>query len=54
MIDRLVPSPDAGPAPVLIRIETQAGHGMGKPTTKLIEEATDQWAFLVVALNMDF
>ena len=31
----------AGPAPVLIRIETRAGHGMGKPTAKLIEEAGD-------------
>jgi prolyl oligopeptidase len=36
----------AGAAPVLIRIETKAGHGAGKPTTKLIEEATDKWAFL--------
>jgi prolyl oligopeptidase len=36
----------AGSAPVLIRIETKAGHGAGKPTTKLIEEATDKWAFL--------
>src|SRR6476646_113505 len=37
----------AGPAPILIRIETRAGHGAGKPTGKLIEETTDQWAFLV-------
>ncbi|HEX8489610.1 MAG TPA: prolyl oligopeptidase family serine peptidase, partial [Chthoniobacterales bacterium] len=37
----------AGPAPVLIRIETRAGHGAGKPTSKIIEETTDQWAFLV-------
>ena len=36
-----------GPAPVLARIETRAGHGAGKPTTKVIEEAADQWAFLV-------
>jgi prolyl oligopeptidase len=42
----------AGDAPVLIRIETRAGHGMGKPTTKLIEEATDRWAFLVQALGL--
>jgi prolyl oligopeptidase len=41
-----------GPAPVLIRIETRAGHGAGKPTTKLIEEAADQWAFLVKNLQM--
>jgi prolyl oligopeptidase len=35
----------AGPAPVLIRIETKAGHGAGKPTSKLIEEAADKWGF---------
>ena len=42
----------SGPAPVLIRIETRAGHGAGKPTTKIIEEVTDQWAFLVKNLEM--
>lgn len=41
-----------GPAPILIRIETRAGHGAGKPTAKIIEELTDQWSFLVKALNM--
>jgi len=41
-----------GTAPVLIRIETKAGHGAGKPTTKIIEEASDRWAFLVKTLNM--
>jgi len=41
-----------GPAPVLIRIETQAGHGAGKPTTKLIDEVADRWAFLTAALGM--
>jgi len=42
----------AGPAPVLIRIETKAGHGAGKPTAKIIEEQTDRWAFLVHNLRM--
>ncbi len=44
-----------GDAPVLIRIETKAGHGAGKPTAKIIEEAADKWAFLIVNLgvNMD-
>jgi prolyl oligopeptidase len=42
----------AGDAPVLIRIETRAGHGAGKPTAKLIEEAADQYAFLVKSLGM--
>ena len=41
-----------GPAPVLARIETKAGHGAGKPTAKLIEEVADQWAFLVKNLNV--
>jgi prolyl oligopeptidase len=42
----------AGPAPVLIRIETRAGHGAGKPTAKIIEEVADVWAFLVKNLGM--
>ena len=40
-----------GSNPVLARIETKAGHGAGKPTAKVIEEAADQWAFLVKTLN---
>jgi prolyl oligopeptidase len=35
-----------GSEPHLIRIETRAGHGSGKPTTKIIEEAADVYAFL--------
>jgi prolyl oligopeptidase len=38
--------------PVLIRIETRAGHGAGKPTGKLIEETTDLWSFLVKVLEV--
>jgi prolyl oligopeptidase len=38
--------------PVLIRIETRAGHGAGKPTSKLIEEAADKWSFLVKVLGI--
>ncbi|HEY9619763.1 MAG TPA: prolyl oligopeptidase family serine peptidase [Crinalium sp.] len=41
-----------GDAPVLIRIETKAGHGAGKPTAKVIEEASDRWAFLVQVLGV--
>jgi len=36
---------DIGPKPHLVRIETRAGHGSGKPTDKIIEEASDLWAF---------
>jgi prolyl oligopeptidase len=43
----------AGPAPTLIRIETRAGHGAGKPTAKVIEEAADRWAFLVKVLGVE-
>ncbi len=39
--------------PTLIRIETRAGHGAGKPTAKVIEEAADRWAFLIRALDMN-
>jgi prolyl oligopeptidase len=42
----------AGPAPTLIRIETKAGHGAGKPTSKQIDEAADKFAFLVKNLGM--
>ena len=42
----------AGSAPVLIRIETKAGHGAGKPTTKIIEDIADRFAFLVKTLDM--
>ncbi|MBK6898481.1 MAG: S9 family peptidase [bacterium] len=38
--------------PVLIRIETKAGHGGGKPTAKIIEEVADEWAFLAHHLGM--
>lgn len=41
-----------GKAPVLIRIETRAGHGAGVPTEKVIEDYADRWAFLVRNLDM--
>lgn len=44
----------AGDAPVLIRIETRAGHGAGKPTSKIIQEQTDVFGFLVKNLNMNY
>ncbi|MEM8720319.1 MAG: prolyl oligopeptidase family serine peptidase [Cyanobacteria bacterium P01_G01_bin.39] len=43
-----------GDNPVLIRIETNAGHGAGKPTTKRIEEAADKGAFLMANLGMEY
>ena len=43
----------AGDAPVLIRIDTDAGHGMGKPVHKLIDERADVLAFLELFLGSD-
>lgn len=42
----------SGDAPVLIRIETKAGHGAGKPTAKVIEEQADIYGFLMKNLGM--
>ncbi len=42
----------AGSAPVLIRIDEKAGHGAGKPTAKIIEEAADFWAFVMYNTGM--
>jgi prolyl oligopeptidase len=38
--------------PTLIRIETRAGHGAGKPTAKIIEEQADRWAFTLYNLGV--
>ena len=43
---RLLQAANLGPKPQLIRIETRAGHGSGKPTDKAIEEAADVLSFL--------
>lgn len=43
-----------GANPVLIRIETNAGHGAGKPTSKMLDEAADIWAFTMYNLGMKF
>lgn len=41
-----------GENPVLIRIDTKAGHGGGKPTSKVIEEYADEWAFIMYNLGV--
>ena len=41
----MLQSLDLGPKPRLVRIETRAGHGSGKPTDKVIAETADAWAF---------
>jgi prolyl oligopeptidase len=43
---------DGGKNPVLVRIETKAGHGAGKPTSKQIDEAADMYSFIMYNLGM--
>jgi prolyl oligopeptidase len=65
MDDRVVPlharkftaalqAADAGTNPILLRTETRAGHGGGKPTSKQIDEEADQYAFLARVFGMRF
>jgi prolyl oligopeptidase len=64
MDDRVVPghtfkyvaalqAADIGPKPHLVRIETRAGHGSGKPTDKIIGETADLWAFAAHWTGLD-
>lgn len=43
----------AGPNPVLIRIDVKAGHGAGKPTSMILDEAADKWSFLFYNMNLE-
>ncbi|CUS98872.1 prolyl oligopeptidase [Candidatus Kryptobacter tengchongensis] len=47
-------SANAGDTPVLLRVETKAGHGAGKPTSKIIEEQTDIYAFLFKVIGINY
>ena len=40
--------------PLLIHVDTKAGHGAGKPTAKVIEEVSDMFAFIARCLNLDW
>jgi prolyl oligopeptidase len=42
----------ASDAPILLRVETAAGHGQGKPRNKLVDEATDVWSFIFAQLDV--
>ena len=42
----------ASPQPILLRLETKAGHGAGKPRAKVLEELTDVWSFLFWQLGI--
>jgi prolyl oligopeptidase len=41
----------AGDAPILLRVESKAGHGAGRPTEKIIDDVADRYAFLVKYLG---
>ncbi|HEX3467598.1 MAG TPA: prolyl oligopeptidase family serine peptidase [Candidatus Elarobacter sp.] len=43
----------AGDAPILLRVESKAGHGAGRPTDKIIDDVADRYAFLVKNLNFN-
>ncbi len=43
----------AGDAPILLRVESKAGHGAGRPTEKIIDDVADRYAFLVKNLNFN-
>jgi prolyl oligopeptidase len=42
------------PRPILLRLESRAGHGAGKPLNKVLEELTDTWTFVFSELGVDF
>lgn len=44
----------SGDAPILLRLEANAGHGAGKPVAKVLEELTDAWTFIVQALRLSW
>ena len=44
----------AGPSPVLIRIDSKAGHGAGKPLAKVLEEQADIYGFLMYEMGMKY
>ena len=43
-----------GDHPTIIRIDTSAGHGAGKPTNKLLEEAADILAFMLYEMKVNY
>ena len=52
MAARLQAATSSSDAPILLRVETAAGHGQGKPRSKQLEEAIDIWSFLTWQLNV--
>jgi prolyl oligopeptidase len=48
----LLQASTAGDRPILLRTESRAGHGQGKPVTKLVEERADAWTFVAWQLGL--
>jgi prolyl oligopeptidase len=48
----LLQSCQTGDAPILLRIDTRAGHGAGKPLAKVIDEEADVWTFIADQLGV--
>ena len=44
----------AGASPIMIRIETKAGHGAGKPTAKIMDEIADIYAFMFKNMGIEY
>jgi prolyl oligopeptidase len=44
----------SGSAPILLRLESQAGHGAGKPVSKVLDELVDTWSFIYLALGLEW
>ena len=43
----------SGEGPILLRVDVRAGHGLGKPKSKLLDEVADRWAFAFAALGAE-
>ena len=39
--------------PILLRLESRAGHGAGKPLSKILDELTDAWTFVFSELGVE-
>ena len=44
----------SGDDPVIIRIDVNAGHGAGKPTSMVLDEIADKWAFMFDNMGLDY
>ena len=49
----LMQASTASANPIFLRVETKAGHGQGKPISKVIQQQTEQWSFIFKSLGLD-